>query len=118
MSISPKLANSTPPEGRAGDWRGKHEARRLNLPVLTSLIERYEYQFKFVVREQSDVAEILWLCDQLPRIKREFVLLMPEGIDWATLESRRQWILAACRKYGFTFCPRLHILWYGNTRGT
>ena len=46
------------------------------------------------------------------------VLLMPEGVDRATLESRSGWIADLCKREGFRFCPRLHILLYGNVRGT
>ena len=46
------------------------------------------------------------------------VLLMPEGIDAATLEQRATWLEPLCSERGFTFCPRQHIFWYGNKRAT
>ena len=46
------------------------------------------------------------------------VLLMPEGIDAPTLQSRAGWIADVCKRTGFRVCPRLHVELYGNTRGT
>ena len=43
MSISPKLANSTPSVDRAGEWSRKHEESRINLNVLRELIGRFKY---------------------------------------------------------------------------
>ena len=46
------------------------------------------------------------------------VLLMPEGIDAATLQARAGWIADVCKRTGYRYCPRLHVELYGNTRGT
>ena len=46
------------------------------------------------------------------------VLLMPEGIDQQTLSDRAVWIADVCKQTGFRFCPRLHVMLYGNKRGT
>jgi 7-carboxy-7-deazaguanine synthase len=43
---------------------------------------------------------------------------MPEGIDRETLDERSAWISDICKQEGFRFCPRLHVLLYGNRRGT
>src|ERR1043165_9491318 len=66
MSISPKLANSTPgtharpdPRGPSGAWRERHEARRINIPALQALInENGTRQLKFVVAAPADIPEI------------------------------------------------------------
>jgi len=42
---------------------------------------------------------------------------MPEGTTQAMLESRAGWIGETCKKEGFRFCPRLHVMLYGNQRG-
>src|SRR5438477_9660887 len=54
MSISPKLANSTP----MGDWAARHERLRIQPGPLRQLIERYDYQLKFVVEKPEDLAEV------------------------------------------------------------
>ena len=117
MSVSPKLSNSTPSIERAGEWSRRHESRRIQLDVLEALIGQYDYQLKFVVCVQKDVEEILELCEKVnPQPKK--VLLMPEGTDQVTLESREQWVKDLCHHYDFSYCPRMHIKWYGNKRGT
>lgn len=121
VSISPKMSNSTPAIGRAGEWQKKHEQTRLQPEVVSQLIGQHDYQLKFVVAEPDDMNEILLFLDSLSlpsEIDRSKILLMPEGIKQSELESREPWLLPICEQYGFTFCPRMHIVWYGNKRGT
>src|SRR5579871_3748545 len=54
MSISPKLANSTP----TGAWAGRHESLRIQPAVLSALMGRYDYQFKFVMQTPGDLDEV------------------------------------------------------------
>lgn len=118
MSISPKLSNSTPDWGRAGDWAARHEASRINLEVLAKLVSEFEYQLKFVVADPADLPEIESLLERLPGIRTDRVLLMPEGITTEVLCAREVWLKPLCDSRGFRFCPRMHIQWYGNKRGT
>ena len=62
--------------------------------------------------------EIFDFLDNLPSIKKEKVLLMPEGVSTAVLESKASWLEKICEDNGFRFCQRQHIFWYGNRRGT
>lgn len=126
MSISPKLANSTPSEGDerdpGGSWRRLHEARRIDLGALRGLVARYhEHQLKFVVRGgndlQRDVDEIERLVAAIGGAKRDRVMLMPEGVTTPSRE-RQQEIVALCIARGWRYCPRLHIEIFGNRRGT
>ena len=118
MSISPKLSNSVPSVERAGEWAEKHEQARCRPDILQQLIDQFDYQLKFVVQDRKDIAEIESLMDKLNGVDSEKVLLMPEGVDQKTLESRTGWIEEICKEFGFSFCPRMHIQWYGNQRGT
>jgi 7-carboxy-7-deazaguanine synthase len=113
MSISPKLAHSTPP----GPWAATHERLRIQPDTLRHLISAYEYQLKFVLAKPGDIEEISRLLDQLAA-DRSKVILMPEGIDPALLRERGQWLAEICKQEGFRFSPRLHVDLYGNTRGT
>jgi 7-carboxy-7-deazaguanine synthase len=113
MSISPKLANSTP----QGDWHDRHERLRIQPAVLRELMRRYPYQLKFVVSGEDDLPEIDALLAQLPH-SRDRVLLMPEGTDPDRLRSLSPAIGEICKKRGFRLSPRLHIYLYGNQRGT
>ena len=54
MSISPKLANSTP----TGGWAAQHDRLRIQLEVLLELMGRYPYQLKFVIAEPGDLDEV------------------------------------------------------------
>lgn len=112
MSISPKLANSTP----TGDWAIRHEATRLNLPVLRTLMAKCAYQFKFVVAQPSDLIEIRSLIDSLA-VDPAHVILMPEGTSADLLRDRARWIAPLCLEHGFRFSPRLHVDLWGNQRG-
>ena len=118
MSISPKLSNSMPSVERAGQWAAKHEATRHRPDVVATLIARYDYQLKFVVATPADIEEIETYLLEVGNIDREKVLLMPEGIDAETLNERATWLGPASADCGFTFCPRMHIAWYGNKRAT
>jgi len=118
MSISPKLSNSTPSAERAGQWAAKHEATRHRPDVVAELIARHDYQLKFVVAKEEDLGEIETYLSEVGDVDRNKVLLMPEGIDSATLEQRATWLEPLCVDRGFTFCPRQHIFWYGNKRAT
>src|SRR5579862_4954447 len=54
MSISPKLANSTPRDRDGGRWAAQHERLRLQIDVLKRLMGEYAYQLKFVVAAPED----------------------------------------------------------------
>ena len=113
MSVSPKLADSTPP----GEWSATHERLRIQPGILRRLMDDYEYQLKFVVAAPEDMAEIHRLLDELGA-DRAKVILMPEGIDAMELRRRGAWLSEICKREGFRFSPRLHVDLYGNTRGT
>lgn len=118
-SLSPKLSNSTPHDREQGRFARVHEENRLNLPVIQQFIDRSpDFQLKFVVSEESDVAEIESILARLRHWKPDDVLLMPEGTDVGVLDARAGWIADLCKRTGFRFCPRLHIALYGNRRGT
>ena len=125
MSISPKLSHSTPWQ-RAPSLAPRHERDRLNLGVLASLMTGFEWQLKFVVRSASadsiaaDLAEIAALLDELgvANQDRDRVLLMPEGVDAATLERGYRALVEPCRATGHRLGLRQHIALFGHTPGT
>jgi 7-carboxy-7-deazaguanine synthase len=118
-SMSPKLANSTPWDRESGRFAAAHEKNRLNLPVIQQFIESApEFQLKFVVTGEGDLAEIDAILERLTGWSPADVLLMPEGIEPAVLSERSFWMSELCKRRGFRFCPRLHVMLYGNRRGT
>ena len=118
-SLSPKLSNSTPWRRDGGRFAAAHERQRINLPVIQQFIDTAPaFQLKFVVSGDNDIDEVTSLLGSLHRWKPDDVLLMPEGTEQATLDTRTEWLSRVCKATGFRFCPRLHIALYGNTRGT
>jgi 7-carboxy-7-deazaguanine synthase len=113
MSISPKLANSTPSDP---GWSARHERLRIQADVLSELMARYPYQLKFVMARPEDLDEVRALIDRL-KADRERVVLMPEGTDSEVLRERGQWLAEICKQEGFRFSPRLHVELWGNERG-
>ena len=118
MSISPKLASSTPAAATAGKWSARHESTRHQPVVIDRLLADYDCQLKFVIDSPADCAEVeSWLAEH-PQAHRDRVLLMPQGTGDAVLAKTTAWLEPYCRDHGFTFCPRKHIEWYGARRGT
>jgi len=118
-SLSPKLSNSTPHDREAGRFVAMHERQRLNIGVIQKFIDTSpDFQIKFVVSADRDLDEIQEILEQLKNVKPSDVLLMPEGTDAQTLDSRAGWIADICKRTGFRYCPRLHVALYGNKRGT
>jgi 7-carboxy-7-deazaguanine synthase len=112
MSISPKLAHSTP-EGRLGV---QHEQLRFQPEVLQRLMAAYDYQLKFVVKYPEDLREIEPMLDRISA-DRAKVILMPEGVEPVILRQRGAWLAEIAKSQGFRFSPRLHVELWGNRRG-
>jgi 7-carboxy-7-deazaguanine synthase len=112
MSISPKLSNSTP----EGPFRAQHERLRSQPETLRRLMRVCDYQLKFVIAREEDIAEMQGLLESL-EAPSDKVVLMPEGIDADTLNTRGAWLAEVCKQYGYRFSPRLHVLLWGNKRG-
>lgn len=121
MSLSPKLANSTPtndPRDPDGDWAARHEQRRLNFKSINELIASSpDRQLKFVVENPSDLDEIDAVLSRIVGFTPSDIMLMPQGVAVPDQDSIK-WILDECLARGWTYCPRLHIALFGDTRGT
>jgi len=130
ISISPKLAHSTPWERAAAEGKPtlaqRHERARLDLDVLRRLIDSFAWQLKFVVRTRdeavlaADLAEIHALLDALAIApdQRDRVLLMPESTDADSLRAGYRRLVATCMQTGMRIGLRLHIELFGHTPGT
>ena len=112
MSISPKLANSTPD----GPWAAQHDRVRIRPDALRDLMARYEYQLKFVMEKPEDLGEVRALLELLGA-DHSRVILMPEGTDREQIGKRSLWLAEICKQEGFRFSPRLHIDLWGSRRG-
>jgi 7-carboxy-7-deazaguanine synthase len=95
MSISPKL---------------DHNHRQ----TIRQLIRHYDYQLKFVIDAEDDIAKVKAAVDSIKEIDRNKVMLMPQAKTRKELLAKSPMVAKLCKQYGFTFCPRLHIiLWDG-----
>ena len=117
MSISPKLANSTPAVDRSLRWAERHEQLRHHPEIIRDLIARYRYQFKFVIDQPADAAQVEAYLAALPEIDRTRVWLMPQAISAIDLTEKSMWLEALAAEAGFRFTSRWHIAEFGNVRG-
>ena len=116
MSISPKLANSTPYTRDNGRWADQHERLRYQPEILRRLVQLYPYQLKFVVSEPADLKQVNSIVSDIGASKSR-VVLMAEGTDSQTLAERGRWLADLAKREGYRMTPRLHIDLWGNVRG-
>lgn len=105
FNVSPKLANS-----------GNEGLIRIATPVLREFASLDTANFKFVVQDEADLAEVEDLCRQFA-ISAARIVLMPEGRTAAELTARSPWLAETCTQRGYRFSTRLHILIWGDKRG-
>ncbi len=72
--------------------------------------------YKFVVQKKSDLKEIKSYIKS-NKILQSKVYLMPEGIKRSEILTRSKWLIKICKKEGYNFTPRLHIMLYNDKRG-
>lgn len=103
-NVSPKLENS----GNPLSLREISGAYRfyVNLPSTF---------FKYVIQAQDDLNEVKELTCRYG-IANNRVILMPEATSKEALIDRSKWLVEACKKHGYKFSTRLHILLWGNNR--
>jgi 7-carboxy-7-deazaguanine synthase len=118
ISMSPKLANSTPWHREKGQFAKMHDSSRLNLTVIQEFVNSYDYQLKFVVQQKDDFGEIQEIVGGLKNVDPTRVLIMAQGTTPRALRAKTPWIVELCKNYGFGYTPRLHIDLFGNRRGT
>ncbi len=116
MSISPKLANSTPVERDNGRWAAQHERLRWQPSAIKQLMTAYDYQLKFVIKEPEDLAEVETMREALGAAAGK-VLLMPEGTKAEVIRERGLWLAEICKQRGYRLSPRLHVDLWGDKRG-
>jgi len=116
MSISPKLANSTPHTREDGRWADQHERLRYQPEILRRLVQLYPYQLKFVITDPGDLKQVNAIVNDIGA-SRSRVVLMAEGVEAAILAERGRWLADIAKQEGFRMTPRLHIELWGNRRG-
>jgi 7-carboxy-7-deazaguanine synthase len=105
-NVSPKLESS-------GNSRFARE-KKSTLESFASLRNSF---FKFVVQDSEDLVEVESLARH-SSISPGKIILMPEGTEASVLKERTVWLSEICESKGYRLTPRLHILLWGNKRGT
>lgn len=103
-NVSPKLAHS-----------GMSPERRYRPDVLRAFRDGGRSVFKFVVEAPADLDEVGVMVDECDL---EPVWIMPEGTDAATVLARLQELAPHVLQRRWNLTPRLHVLVWGNRRGT
>ena len=114
MSISPKLSNSAPTDPELASI---HEDSRLDIAVLGKLIDSYQFQLKFVVDSESDLAEIQQTLEKTGNVDFEKVMLMPQAATRDELLLKSPMVAEMCKHTGFAFSQRLQVLLWNNQKG-
>ena len=118
MSISPKFASSAPDATAHPHWSRRHARQRYQPEVLRALMSEFDYQLKFVIDREQDLAELEQFLADFPALRTDRILLMPQGRTREALQDREPWLASYCHDRGHTFCPRRQIEWFGPVRGT
>jgi len=125
FTIEVETSGILPPPrvGRALQWNvsiklagsGVAESRRIQPEAIRGFLAQDAW-WKFVVTDDVDIAEVLKLAERfaLPRAR---ILLQPEAVRREDLLERSPWVVEACKRHGFSFSPRLHVLLWGAKRG-
>jgi organic radical activating enzyme len=103
-NVSVKLSNS-----------GVDKADRLRAAAIDFFAASDKSNFKFVVDDAADLAEVLEIINT-HRIASHNVYLMPQGTTIETLKSKQAWIAEICKQYNFNYTDRFHIHIWGNKR--
>ena len=94
---------------------GVPEAKRINPEAIRQFLGLGAW-WKFVVVDADDVGEVLRLAERFA-LPREHILLMPEGVRPEEILERSPWVIEECKRHGYRYSPRLHILLWGARRG-
>ena len=118
MSISPKLASSTPDAKEHPKWNRVHQQQRMPLETMRRLMDRSpQFQLKFVVDRKEDFGEV----DQIVRalgVNGSDVWIMPQGSTIEAMDAALPWLKPWTQQQGYRYCERMQIRWFGNRRGT
>jgi 7-carboxy-7-deazaguanine synthase len=104
INCSPKLSNS-----------GLDAKQRINPDAIKRIMEHSNYQFKFVISNESDVSEVFRDFIIPFNIPLKNVVCMPGLDDVANFEERTQFVLEMAKKYKFRGLTRLHIAAWNKT---
>lgn len=102
FTTSPKMSNN-----------GDLESIRYK-PEVLKYLAKHNACFKFVINNAEDVNELFdkYIDDPLIQLDKKLVWLMPCCGSRKEHEEKAPMVAEICKKYGFKFSPRLHlVLW-------
>ena len=105
FNVSPKLSNS-----------GIDRDRRIVPESLAFLAGTGKADFKFVVGDRDDLAELLEIQKDAA-IPNDRIFLMPRAATVVELEANQAWVSALASEHGFRYSDRLHLRLFGAKRG-
>lgn len=104
INCSPKLSNS-----------GMDFNSRINEEAIKKIMSHHNYQFKFVISNESDWKEIEEDFIKPFNIPLKNIVCMPGLDDVAEFEERTRFVLEMAKKYKFRGLTRLHIAAWNKT---
>lgn len=113
LSISPKLASSTPKDNMYAET---HEKTRIIKDRIFERLPAYNHIFKFVIHDDSDIQEVKQMI-QKRKINKNRIYLMPEGITSEDVRKGMQKLVPLCIENGWHLSDRMHLHLFGNKRG-
>lgn len=118
LSISPKLASSTPGRDEHPRWSELHEQRRMPLGIMKNLIAAAKaFQLKFVVGQADQLDEVQSVARSLG-VTDDEIFIMPQGVTVEEMDQAQRWLRPLVEAAGYQYCDRMQIRWFGNRRGT
>ena len=84
--------------------------------ILGTFLSSSDSIFKFVISNDQDIEEVNKMQREIS-IPKESIYLMPLGATRKEQEKNMPRVIKHCLKTGYKFCPRLHVLVWGNKQG-
>jgi len=106
INCSPKLANS-----------GMSEKQRIVPAAIERIKEHLNYQFKFVISSEEDLAEVFNDFVEAFDIPLQYVVCMPGLDNQEDFHERTRFVLEMAKKYKFIGLTRLHVSAWDKTTG-
>lgn len=101
-NVSPKLRNSS-------NLKQNREVQT----CLEYFAKNSKAYIKFVISSRSDITEVMTLIGKY-LLKRQRIILMPEGNSAAEIIEKSKWLAEICLKNGYRLSIRLHtLIWSG-----
>ena len=117
MSISPKLAHSTPTPRESPAWAVRTRRPGKSRRPIGGLLTEYDYQLKFVVHRPEDCGEVEAYLAEFPQVDRRAGMADARRRRGRGTGGAGPLAGALLCRGRVHFCPRRQIEWFGSRRG-